>query len=112
QWTVIGADDVHAGYIQTHNLGGLGRQLAFVGTQFDHFCRATTMQVGAELSWHGLALHGGYYLVSHYKTANVGARSFLDELLHQKVGFQSAEGIDQALGSLVGFSQNHTIALG
>ena len=70
------------------------------------------MQVRAEFAFRALALHGGDNLVADDKAADIGTAGFLDEFLHQDVGFQAHKGFNHRLGRFAGFRQHHTNALG
>ena len=70
------------------------------------------MEVGPELALGGRALDGGHHLAADHEAAQIRAAGLLDELLHQQVGVEALEGIDDALGRLLGFGQHHALALG
>src|SRR5690606_31038397 len=69
------------------------------------------MQVGTKLTFCTLAFHGRDDFVTDNKTTDIGSTSFLDELLHQDIGFQAHEGFDYAFCRLAGFCQHHANAL-
>ena len=75
------------------------------------FARTAAMQVGAKLAFLALPFHGGNDLVTDDQAANVCSTGFLDELLHHEISLQAAESLDDALGGLLGFGQNHADAL-
>ena len=85
---------------------------AFLGGDLDQLGGAAAVEVGAELALLALALHGGDDLVADHEAADVGAAGLLDELLHQDVGVEPAEGLDDRLGGLRGLGQHHADALG
>ncbi|MNO64593.1 hypothetical protein D3C76_553250 [compost metagenome] len=70
------------------------------------------MQVGAELTGLGLALHRRDHLVADHEAADIGAAGFLYVFLHHDVVLQPHEGFEHRFGSLLGFREDHADALG
>ncbi|MOA03559.1 hypothetical protein D3C78_1230710 [compost metagenome] len=106
------AQDIHPGHVQPHDLGGLHRCRPLFRGDLDGRRLAATVQVGAKLPRLGLTTHGRHHLATHHHAANVGAIGLADVLLHQDVVVGLDEGLDHALGRLLGLAQHHAYPLG
>jgi hypothetical protein len=69
------------------------------------------MQVGAEFTLLGLAQHRRHHAPANDEATDVGALGLLDEFLHEEIGVQVAERLDDRLGRLVGFAQHDAATL-
>ena len=111
QGAAAGAQDVDAGHIEAQGLAGLDGHLLLRPIQLHRPGRSPLVQVGPEFALGGPAFDRGHHLAADHEAAQIRAAGLLDELLHQQVGIEALEGIDDALGRLLGFGQHDPLAL-
>src|SRR5690606_101718 len=81
-------------------------------TEFDDFSFASTMQVGTELAFCALALHGSHHLAVDDKGPDVCPSCLLNEFLHNNTCFQSMKSLNNRLACFFCFCQYDPQALG
>src|ERR1700761_9435234 len=97
QGATVRAQQVDTGDFQSKRRCGLDRDALFFRRQHRRHSRATAMQIGAKFAWAGDALHGGNHLATNDEATQVASLGLADEFLHQEIGVEATESLDDAL---------------